>query len=51
MKIKKRSLTDLAIDTATANDTIKDTDISTAEVVLPDKKLFFKIVQKKTKKC
>ena len=43
MKTKLRSAKDLAIDAATANDTIRDADLSTAEVVFPGKKVIFKI--------
>ena len=45
MKIKKRSAQDLAVDEATSNNTIRDADLSTAEVVYPrkNKKIMFKI--------
>jgi len=38
MNSKKRSVYDLAIDKATARDTIKDADLSTLEVVCPSEK-------------
>ena len=43
MNTKKRSVRDLAVDAATVNDTIKDGDLQTAEIIYPGKKIVFKI--------
>lgn len=37
MNTKKRTIYDLSVDDATASDTLKDADLSSAEVVYPPK--------------